>query len=244
MVNLFKAAAQKTVAEIKKTKPKGTTFELPRELDDNGTLVGDSKKLNRAVKDLLDAAKDEKAAKTKAGVAKAVLLRHCSPTVIQNLAHNGMIPATPIKFSNHEGESVTYVIQDKTQQNELKPEQIERIQELLGDDKAAEIIVTEEVYQFNPKVMNQEAPSQKTDEDGNTVNETVGEVIFDVVSSALENCDRLTDEQKEALFDYKVKSNLIKNIADLAPQLIGKDAGKIEELLEIASSQVVRYVKT
>lgn len=235
MANLFKQAAQKTAAEAKTTKPKGTVIELPKELDTGGKLTGDSAKLHQAVADLLIGSSEEKAAKNKQNLAKGTLGRFAHPEIVRRIAKDGQVPPGPIKFVDHKGQSVTYVIQDKSQQYALKDDQVSDLRDLLGEEAANEVMVTEEVYAFNPDTMNEPLAGGEG---------TVADVVFEIVSKAVERNTKLSDAQKAALIRQDVVTKLKAGFANAAALHCGKDAGRIEDAFDILKSQVVRYVKS
>jgi hypothetical protein len=243
MANLFQAAATKAAKEVKETKPKGTVIELPYEVDSAKVLTGESRKLHEAVTTLVEADGESKAAKNKANLAKGTIGKFAHPEVVRRLASSGLMPPGPIKFVNHEGESVTYVVTDKSKQYALKPDQVEDLKELLGEDGAAKLLKDETVFHFVPATMNEEltVSSEETDEDAP---KTVADVVFAAVSEAIMGCDLLTDEQKGSLIESKQITRLVPEAAKLAPQVCGKDASVIEDLFDICKSQIVRYVKT
>lgn len=235
MANLFKQAAKKASKETKK-KPKGTVIELPIELDpQDKTLTGESAKLHKAVTDLIKGAAEYSAAKNKMNVAKGTLGRFAHPEISRRIAGTGTVPPGPIKFVDHKGQQVTYVIQDKSGQYPLKDDQIEELRELLGDEKADEVMETQEVYAFDNKVMDEPL------EDGEG---TVSDVIFEIVSRAISRNTRLTDDQKERLIRQDEKTKLIPRFPETAAMHCGKDAARIEDAFDILSSQVVRYLKS
>lgn len=235
MANLFQKAAKKSKETTTKSKPKGTVIELPKELDGDGKLTGDSAHYHKAVHDMLEAERELKAAKNKANLAKGTLGKYVHPEVVRLLAENGVLPPTPIKVQDHKGQAVTYVVTDKSQQYPLKDDQITELQEILGETKADEITDTVEVYAFDPDCMNE------TLQEGEG---TVADVVFEIVSKAVTRNTKLTDDQKERLIRQDVVTRLIAGFPASAAVHCGRDAVRIEEVFDVCKSQVVRYLKS
>ncbi len=117
--SLFTKAKEQKVASP--VKPKGTVIVLPKDLDAEGNLTGQSEELNKSVTDVIEADREEKAAKSKGNLAKGILNRFIASEYAGLYANRGVVPATPVQVVNHRGESLTYVTQDKSQQNGLAP---------------------------------------------------------------------------------------------------------------------------
>jgi len=231
--NLFTKAKEAAVVAPKKEK--GTVLQLPKELDVEGRLIGDSALLNNAVTEVLEASSEEKAAKNKGNLAKGRLSKYAQSQVVQLTAKLGVLPPTPVSVVNHNGESVTYVVQDKSQQNAIGPEQVELFKSVLGEDGAARVVHTKTTFAFDVNTMEEKAANG---------NASVAEIVAEVVSAALANDKRLSDEQKGALITSTEKTYLRPNTLQRVAELCGADAARIDQFLEAAGSAVVRYVKS
>ena len=250
--NLFAKAKDKQ-AEAP-VKAKGTTYQLPKTLDEGGVLTGESKLLNEAVHEILEAAEEEKKAKNKGVLAKGKVGKWTFGEVVKTTAGLGVLPPTPVTVVNHNGESVTYVMQDKSQQNPLKQEQVELFGAIMGEEGAQNIIHEKTVYSFNPEVMEQAAydakataAARKANPDAAPVysqSESVLDVIMELVSEAIVGCNKLTDEQKEGLIASKTGYHLRPNTLARVAELCGGDVTRIEQFMEAAGSGCVRYIKS
>jgi hypothetical protein len=232
--NLFAKAKDKKAAAPAKAK-KGTTFVLPKDLDDEGKLRGESKVLNEAIHTVIEAKVEEKTATNKANVAKGALNPYVNSVYVAKWAALGIQPPTPIGVTNHTGETLTFVIMDKTSQNTLNGDQVELLQALLGEDACASLVETVETYSLDSETMRE----QSNDDDL-----TVQDVVFDVISEAIMNDPRLTDEQKGSLISQseitRVKPGNLARLAEFA----GSDAAKIASILEVIGSGCPRYLKS
>jgi hypothetical protein len=232
--NLF-ARAKSGAATAPKKKAKGTTIVLPKDLDKEGNLTGESRLLHEAVADAIRAKADEAAANGRYTAAVSLLKEYGTTSWCELYAKQCIQPETPVTIQNHKGQQVTYVVQDKCGQNAICQEQIELLQALLGEEGANELINECEAYGFNPDVMKQ-----------NTLVEgmTVQDIVFEVVSNAIIGHEALTDDQKAELITSKVKTYLKKGTVAKLAQYCGAKSSAIAAFLECAGSAIVRYVKT
>jgi len=235
--NLFARAASKSVDKPKKSK-KGTTIELPKDLNAEGELIGESKLLNEAITAALKAKTEMDAAKGRLAAAKGSLNDYVTDAWCEVYAKNGVQPETPVTITNHKGESLTYVVQDKCGQNAITEEQQELLEILLGEEVAATLVETKEVYGFDPAVMAEQAGGEKASE-----GDTVQDVVFEIVSAAVMKNPKLTDEQKEGLFTHQSKMHLRKNTLPRLGEICGSNVGRIVSFVQAAGSAIVRYLK-
>jgi hypothetical protein len=230
----FFANAIKKAAETPK-KVKGTTIQLPKELDATGKLIGESALLNNSVTDAIEAGAEEKAAKNKGSLAKGRLANFAMSRIVELYANLGVAPPTPLSIVNHNGESVTYIMADKSQQNPLQLEQVELLNEILGEDGAAKIVHEKTTIFFNNSTMEQQA--------ANAADKTVYEVVCEIVSTALSNECRLSDSQKASLIQSTVKTFLRPNTINRAAELCGADAARIGQFFDAVGTACVRSIK-
>ena len=231
--NLFAKAKEQAVAAPKKEK--GTVIQLPKELDTDGKLIGESAILNNAVTEALEASAEEKAAKNKGALAKGRLSTYAESRFVELTAKLGVLPPTPVSVVNHNGESVTYIVQDKSQQNAIGQEQIDLFKEILGEGGAARVVHTKTIYAFNADTMEQKAANADL---------SVAEIVAEVVSAALATDARLSDEQKAELITSVEKTYLTPNTLPRVAELCGADSGRIGQFLTAAGSACVRYIKS
>jgi hypothetical protein len=232
--NLFANAKQAAAAAPKKEK--GTVLQLPKELDTDGKLVGEAKLLNEAITAAIEAQAEEKTAKTKGSLAKNRLMPFAQSKVNELYAKLGVAPPTPVSLVNHNGESVTYVMADKSQQNPLNAEQVELFKAVLGEDGAKKVVRDKTTFYFDVDTMEQVAEHDKD-------KKTVFEIVCELVSAALANDARLSDEQKAALIKSSVKTYLVEHTLDRIAELCGADATKIGQFYDAAGTACVRSIK-
>ena len=235
--NLFAHAAEKSAVAPKK-KVKGTVLVLPKDLNKNGELQGESKILNEAITIAIAAKAEMDAAKGRLGAASGVLHSYTEEAWCATYASVGVQPATPVSIQNHKGEALTFVVQDKCGQNPVDAREVKALGILLGEEVAANLIETCEIFGFNPTTMKQVAGGDKANG-----KETVQDIIFKVVSEVIGKNPKLSDEQKEEMFTQVSKTYVKKNTLPRLSELCGSNVGKIQGFLTAAGSAFVRYLK-
>jgi len=233
--NLFARASNKKPDEPKKKK-KGTVLELPNApMDNDGKLTGESARLHLAITALLEAAKEEKAAKNKAGACKGTLKPWAETQWVELMSKLGVLPDTPITVVNHKGESVTFIVTDKSKQYDLDDDQVNALIEIMGEEGISKVVVDRTVFSFDPTIMSETAANGE---------ESVTDVVAELVSEAIHGTDRLTDEQKESLLSAESKTWLRPDVVQRIPELVGQDPGRIGRFLAACGSAVTRYIKS
>ena len=235
--NLFARAASRTEAAPKK-KAKGTVVEIPKDLNDDGELIGESKQLNEAISTAISAKQEMDAAKGRLGAATDLLKPYTAESWADIYAKQGAQPETPVTVMNHKGETLTYVVQDKCGQNPISDEQEELIATLVGQEVAAQLVSTVDSYGFNPKVMTQAAGGTKAKK-----GQTVQDVVFAIVSDAIFGHAALSEEQQGELIAHVSKNYLRKGTIARIAELCGSNTGRIRSFVEAAGSAIVRYIK-
>jgi hypothetical protein len=241
--NMFAKAGSASKAETP-APSKGTTFALPKDLNEAGELQGSSLDQNMAITAIAAAKLEQKAATNKGNLAKGLLNPWALTRWAQEYAKLGVSPPGPVSIVNHNGEACTYVLQDKTQVNTLKADQVEMIGALLGPDAANRVIEESTVYSFDGSTM--KAPAGEVPE-GTSVEAaaemaTVQSVVFEIVSETLMADPRLTDDQKASLINAKSVTKLRPGTLDRLAEFCGSDAVKIEQMMEALGSGVPRYL--
>ena len=242
--NLFAKAARKTAEEPAKKGKKGTTYTLPKDLDTEGALQGASKEMNEAVSTVILAKQEENKAKNKGKLAKGKLNEWSFQQLYRDWTNLGVQPETSVKVANHNGETLTVMITDKTQQNTLGEDQAELLVGMLGEDLYDQLVEDVQVFGFCPTIMNQPAGVELADmaqapEDAETVQEIVGEIV----SEAIAKSKKLTDDQKDQILTFKSVTRVKPGRIPRLVEFLGQDAVRLEEVLDAIGSGVTRYLK-
>lgn len=226
-MGLFARTAAKQQGETKQAKKKATVWLCGT--DPNSEAVG------KAVKELIRLKAEQKAVAAKMDVFKSTVKKHADENYIRDYANSGMSPETPMVVQNADGDQVTYVVQDRSGQYGVKPEQQEALVGLLGEDKARELLFEETSFSLNRDVL--AIPG-----------------VMEVVEKALEGAiDKLTSakggkqpilaqETADALLTVNTKTAFRPGTMDRIADLCGKDTQRMREFANIAGSSLVRYV--
>jgi hypothetical protein len=242
--NMFAKVARKVEEKPEKKGKKGTTYTLPKDLDAEGKLQGDSKAMNESVTTVIEAKQEENKAKNKGKLAKGKLNDWAFTQLYRDWANLGVQPEGPVKVANHNGETLTVMITDKTQQNTLGDDQAEILVGLLGEDLYGQLVEEVQVFGFDPKVMSQFAGVELANQaDTPAGKPTVMDVIGEIVSDAIQKTKRLTDEQKETILTFDSVTRVRAGRVARLVEFLGQDAVKLEETLDAIGSGVTRYLK-
>jgi len=216
------AAKQDKQAGAKKTKKKQTTW-----------LVGDpaSEKVAESVHELTQLAADKKAIDAKMKVHKAVVLPYAEAQFFSTYADIGVFPETPMVVQNASGEKVTLVVQDRSAQYGVKPEQEEELADLLGADAVADLLYEETTIQFNRDVLAVEGVSE-------VIEKALERAITKLVKEEI-----LDEDQAAELIDPVEKKAFKPGTLQRLSVICGRDTGKMEEFTDAMGSSCTKYVK-
>lgn len=246
--NLFHKAAKQEAVAVKEAPRKGTTFKLPVETvqdeDGNTQLAPQTVELHKAIKTVLDENKVAKQAENKQNDAKGKLM----PVVLNMFANlfckDQRVPAGPMTLVNSEGLGLTFVIQDKSGQYALSTEQVNDLKELLGPKTTDNITVTATEFKFNPGTMIEPAGNiEGLNAEQVAAKPKVADIVAEIVSSAIVNCDQLTDDQKASLIDAEQKTRFRKDKLNDLAQVADFNPSRLLMIFEILGSSVVKYLK-
>ena len=218
-MGLFAKAAAKTNGETKSTK-KNTTWSVG---DPEGDQVG------KAVHELVVLSAQEKAISAKKALFKTVVEQFAFRNFVEDYAEAGVSPDTPLQVINSDGEKVSYVVQDRSAQYKVKPEQKEALNDLLGEDAVEELLYTEVGIKFNRLTMAKPG-----------VAEAVEKALEAVIKRLLKS-KQLSAEDELVVAD--VKESFKPGTLNRLGMICGRDTGKMRSFLEAMGSSATRYVK-
>jgi hypothetical protein len=217
-----KAAAKK--AEIKKSsKPakKETVWSV-------GDPDGD--KVAKSVHELAELNAQKKAIDAKMKVHKTVVLGHAQETFYQQYADSGVFPETPMKVQNRDGETVTFVVQERNQYG-VKDESLAALTQLLGEDGASDLVYEETIFGFSRDLLAKEG-----------VMDILGKHIEAALAELVET-NTLDQDQAEVLLDADIKRSYKPGVLQRLALVAGKNATKMRQVCEAIGSSCVQYVK-
>lgn len=220
-MGLFAAAKSKTAAPATKAS-KSTTWVVG---DPQGDQVG------KAIHELVALTAQEKAIAAKKKLFATVVAKHASTSYVRDFCSMGVSPETPMVVQNADGEKVTYVVQDRGGQYNVKDEQIDAMKQLLGEDLANSLLYTEVTFGFDRTIF--AVPG-------------VSEVIERALESAVKKLVKdevLTGDQADELITAQQKTSFKPGTLDRAAEFCGRDTTKLTQFLDAMGSSCTRYIK-
>lgn len=222
-MGLFSNAANKAASTAKASKPKKNTT----------WVVGDAEgdQVAAAVHNLVELTAQEKAIAAKKKLFATTVLKHAKQSHVEDFCDLGVPPDTPMLIQNQDGEKVTYVVQDRGGQYNVKPEQVEALEQLLGVDAAGDLLYTETTLGFDRTILAKPG---------------VGEAV----EAALESCigqlmeqGVLSSEQAGELITAKQKTSFKPGTLQQAAAIVGRDTTRLGKFLDAMGSSCTRYIK-
>lgn len=219
-MSLFAKAAEKSTKTAKKAKSKGRVWQA-------GDPAGDE--IGKAVHELVVLSAEEKAIKAKKSLFAVQVANYAQNNLIEDYADTGVFPETPMQVMNNDGEKVTYVVQDRSSQYKVKPEQKEALVQLLGEDAVPDLLYTEVSLQLNREVMAKPG---------------VSEAIEKALVAAIKRLTKsgVLDEDDE-LIEADVKETFKPGTLSRLGIICGRDTGKMMTFLKAMGSCCVRSIK-
>jgi hypothetical protein len=196
-------------------------------------LVGDpaTNPVAKSVQALVELNGDAKAIAAKMEIHKQVVKEHGHTNYVNGYVANDVAPESPMVIQNDKGSKVTFVMQDRSSQYKIDEERQAMLAELLGADKAQEIMFTDVQFKFSREVM--AIPG-------------VAEAIDKALEGAIKKmvaAGTIQLEQGESLLEADVKTAFKPGTLDKLTVICGKDVARVDQFLEIMGSSACEYVK-
>lgn len=223
-MGLFAAAKERVASETTGTKTKRTTTWVV------GDPAGDS--VGKAVHELVELSAQEKAIAAKKKLFATVVAKHAATHYVQDFCSLGVQPETPMVVQNTDGEKVTYVVQDRGGQYNVKPEQQDALQQLLGADLASSLLFQETTFGFDRTVFALPGVAAAI------------EKALEVAVKKLVKDEVITAEQADALIEAETKTSFKPGTLDRAAEYCGRDTTKLQQFLDAMGSSCTRYIKS
>ena len=223
-MGLFNKAAEKSAKSAKSSKPKKNTTWVVG--DPDGDAVG------KAVHELVELTAQEKAIAAKKKLHATVVMKHAKESHVRDFCDLGVPPDTPMIVQNTDGEKVTFVVQDRGGQYNVKPEQRDALVQLLGADAADDLLFTETTLGFDRTILAIPGVSDAVEK---ALERTITKLIKD---------STLTEDQAEELITAKQKTSFKPGTLDRAATICGRDTTKLAAFLDAMGSSCTRYVKS
>jgi hypothetical protein len=222
MAGLFAKAAQKAKETVKDTKKKATAWMVGNQ---------ETETISKAVKELVLLESQKKTVDAKMSVIKSQVKRYADEMFVKEYATRGCMPETPMFIQNSDGEKVTYVAQDRGGQYGVKPDQIEALNELLGEDAVANLLYEETTFGFNRHIL--ALPG---------VLEALETALSEAITG-MQNIGMLDGDQAASLLDVSSKTTFKPGVLDQLTSICGKNTSRLKSFLDIAGSSFTRYIK-
>ena len=221
-MSLFAAAAEKVEKKPAKAK-KNTTWIV-------GDPEGDA--VAKAVHNLIELTAQGDAIAAKKRMAATIVLKVAKENHVRDFASLGVPPDTPMCVQNTDGEKVTFIVQDRSGQYAAKPEQVEIIAQLLGEDVASDLTYTETKLGFDRTILAIPGVSAAI------------EKSLQTAINKLVKTEKLTADQAGELIVASQKTAFKPGTLDRAASLCGQDVTRLAGMLNALGSSCVRYIKT
>lgn len=212
-------------------KAKSKVVEKPVTKKGTSWVVSSEQDVSAAVTTLVQLEAESKAIEAKMGLAKTLVKKYAGDKFIAQFATEGVKPATPMTIQNSDGHSVTYVVQDRGSQYDVKEEQKEALAAILGPDAVDPLLYDETTFSFSRVLL---------------MDDRVMSVIDDALTAAKKKLVKtgvITEEQGDELIVAKTKVSFRPNTLDRLAEICGRDTVKMDEFLDAAGSSFTRYVK-
>ena len=216
MPNLFQKAAAKAGATASDTKGKKKQNIFPVE----------DPEVAQAIDDFVHAHDEMKRAEADKEVASGVAKPFCRAEFLKQFAEAGRKPET-IKFRTPEGNTVTFVVQDRGERYSVSEEQMETIKTLIGRKKTKQIIVEDMTFSFNNVVLSKAG-----------VMNALGDKITELVAEEV-----LTEDEAANLLVATERTTVRKGVLDDLADLCGNDTDTMEALMDALGSHQSHYIK-
>lgn len=222
-MGLFNKAAEKSVINAKSAKPKKNTTWVVG--DPKGDAVG------KAIHELVELTAQEKAISAKKKLFATIVMKHAKTNHIADFCDLGVAPDTPMQIQNSDGEKVTFVVQDRGGQYDVKEDQQSALIQLLGQDAAESLLYTETTLGFDRTILGIDGVS-------GAIEKALERVVTKLVKDGV-----VTADQADELITAKQKTSFKPGTLGRAAAIVGSDTTKLAAFLDAMGSGCTRYVK-
>lgn len=215
-MGVFSKAAAGSV--VKKPSAKGTAW-LTNEAD------------GKSVDKFVDLTAEKKKVEAKIAIPKGSLVSVAFAKYLESYVRTSVPPETPMTLVAGSGNSVTFVVQDRSGQGGLSEEQIEDLTTLLGSEVVDGIVYDEISFSFNRDVL--AAPGVMS-----VIEKHLGAAISEIVESGL-----VSGEAADQLLEAEQRKALRPGVFQRLVSVCGANVARLERFLGIVGGLFVKYVK-
>ncbi len=191
----------------------------------------DTQDVSEAVSELVKLEADAKAIEARMLLHKTVVKNYCEGRFVQDFASLGALPDTPMNVQNPDGHKVTYVVQDRSSQYKVKDDQIDALNQLLGEDAAAGLTYEEVALSFSRDLLAIPEVFEAIDK------------ALDAAASKLVSKGIITEDEKDCLVVPDQKVSFRPHTLERLAEICGRDTVKMKQFLDIMGSSATRYVR-
>lgn len=198
--------------------------------------TGEQGKLSRAIQEVHQLEREAKEANLKADLAKSQLLSYCERRWTAELASTGDCLPTPIKLVNASGQSVTFVVADKTGSASLSESAYSSLSGVIGKSYAKSGTREQKRIRFDGKTLDQSTL------DGRKVHDAVEEYL-ELMAGDMVIAKVISPEQAKSLYAVEKSRAFTSDFMSYLPAFCDFDVTKLRDALAAIGSAVVRYLK-
>jgi hypothetical protein len=149
---------------------------------------------------------------------------------------DGLFPPSSFRLVNHDGQLVSFVVQDRTNGFELKPELDEKISAPISKEIARSLIVDGLTVEFDSEVMRERAPG------GLRVEEIVAAELGRL-RAEFETCGLLTADEAHRVIRFCQTRTLAPGLLGRLPAVAAGRVDRLKDSMSLLSSVVVQFIQ-
>lgn len=223
-MGLFSNAANVAKSKQSSVKPKKNTTWVVGNNENEQVAV--------AVKNLVELSAQEKAITAKKKLYATTVMKHAKQNHVTDFCDLGVSPDTPMQIMTEDGEKVTFVVQDRGGQYNVKEDQVDALTQLLGEDATTNLLYTETTLGFDRLILAKEG-----------VSEAIEKSLMRCIEGLVEG-GKLSEEQASELVTAKQKTSFKPGTLGQAAAIVGRDVTRLAQFLDAMGSSCCRYVKS
>lgn len=189
-----------------------------------------------AIADFHECERESKALAVRAAFAKDTLKIYCEQRWIEVFGSTGEAPPTPVKLANSLGQTVSFVVTDRSAGLAIDDATYEELVDLLGEETVG--VTTEErpTFRFNEDILSQATTKGKSIKD--VVSERLQRMRTDLLTKGL-----ITQEQADGLLTFGKPRVFLPYFLVHLPHYCGLNVDRFVQVLNLIGSAVIRTIK-
>lgn len=213
-----KARAQASTAEAASTK--GTVW-----------LLSPEDPLNSSVERLIKLEDDAKALEGQMSVHKLKLKQFGDQSFASACVDKGKLPDSPLIIQSAAGQSVKFVVTDRSNQYAVKADQVVALESLLGKDGAEKILYEEYSFRLNSEILAVDGVAQAV------------EKALEAVVKKLVQAGTISYDQGESLVQVDSKKTFKPKTLERLIEICGRETARVAGFLQAMGASATRFIK-